>query len=292
MQSMTGYGRATAERDGTRVTVQIAAVNSKKQAEIRCSMPRELGGIEPFVRQELQARIERGSLNVNLAYELGPDWRGRAVSLDLDVAGHVLAELREFAARHGLAADIRVGELLAVPGVTQQRSDLPDELLQELALAALGQAIDELNTMRRAEGLTLARDLRERCAAMQADVAAVAERADLAQIQHRDRLVERIAKLGIELATDDERLAREVAFCVDRSDITEEIVRLRSHLDQFVALLDEDGAVGRKLDFLGQEIGREIGTLGAKTADTAISERVIDFKVELGRVREQLLNVE
>ncbi len=292
MQSMTGYGRATAERDGTRVTVQIAAVNSKKQAEIRCSMPRELGGIEPFVRQELQARIERGSLNVNLAYELGPDWRGRAVSLDLDVAGHVLAELREFAARHGLAADIRVGELLAVPGVTQQRTDLPDELLQELALAALGQAIDELNAMRRAEGLTLARDLRERCAAMQADVAAVAERADLAQIQHRDRLIERIAKLGIELATDDERLAREVAFCVDRSDITEEIVRLRSHLDQFAALLGEDGAVGRKLDFLGQEIGREIGTLGAKTADTAISERVIDFKVELGRVREQLLNVE
>ncbi|MDX9978959.1 MAG: YicC/YloC family endoribonuclease [Lentisphaeria bacterium] len=292
MQSMTGYGRATAERDGTRVTVQIAAVNSKKQAEIRCSIPRELGGIEPFVRQELQARIERGSLNVNLAYELGPDWRGRAVSLDLDVAGHVLAELREFAVRHGLAADIRVGELLSVPGVTQQRSDLPDELLQELALAALGQAIDELNAMRRAEGVTLARDLRERCAAMQAAVAAVAERADLAQIQHRDRLVERIAKLGIELATDDERLAREVAFCVDRSDITEEIVRLRSHLDQFVALLDEDGAVGRKLDFLGQEIGREIGTLGAKTADTAISERVIDFKVELGRVREQLLNVE
>ncbi len=292
MRSMTGYGRGTAERDGTRVTVQIAAVNSKKQAEIRCSIPRELGGIEPFVRQELQARIERGSLNVNLAYELGPDWRGRAVSLDLDVAGHVLAELREFAARHGLAADIRVGELLAVPGVTQQRSDLPDELLQELALAALGQAIDELNTMRRAEGVTLARDLRERCAAMQTAVAAVAERADLAQIQHRDRLVERIAKLGIELAADDERLAREVAFCVDRSDITEELVRLRSHLDQFAALLDEDGAVGRKLDFLGQEIGREIGTLGAKTADTAISERVIDFKVELGRVREQLLNVE
>jgi len=292
MQSMTGYGRGTAERDGTRVTVQIAAVNSKKQAEIRCSIPRELGGIEPFIRQKLQARIERGSLNVNLAYELGPDWRGRAVSLDLDVAGHVLAELREFAARHSLSADIRVGELLAVPGVTQQRSDLPDELLQELALAALGQAIDELNIMRQAEGETLGRDLRERCTAMQAAVAAVAERADLAQGQHRDRLVERIAKLGIELATDDERLAREVAFCVDRSDITEELVRLRSHLEQFAALLGEEGAVGRKLDFLGQEIGREIGTLGAKTTDTAISERVIDFKVELGRVREQLLNVE
>lgn len=292
MHSMTGYGRGTAERNGTQVTVQIAAVNSKKQAEIRCSIPRELGGLEPFMRQELQARIERGSLNVNLGYELGPDWRGRAVSLDLEVAARVLAELREFTARHDLSPDIRVGELLAVPGVAQQRSDLPEDLLQELALAALGQAIDELHAMRRTEGKALARDLRERCAVMQAAVAAVAERAEQAQIQHRDRLVERIAKLGIELATDDERLAREVAFCVDRSDITEEIVRLRSHLGQFASLLDEDGAVGRKLDFIGQEMGREIGTLGAKTTDTDISERVIEFKVELGRVREQLLNVE
>ncbi len=292
MHSMTGYGRGLAERDGTRVVLQIAAVNSKKQAEIRCSMPRELGALEPFVRRELQERIERGSLNVNVSYELGPDWRGRAVALDLDVAAHVLADLRAFAAREGLSADIRVGELLAVPGVTQQRNDFPDELLQELALAALGQAIDELHAMRKAEGEVLARDLKERCAVMRVAVAAIAERAGLAQIQHRDRLIERIAKLGIELGADDERLAREVAFCVDRSDITEEIVRLGSHLDQFVSLLDLDEAVGRKLDFLGQEIGREISTLGAKTTDTAISERVIEFKVELGKVREQLLNVE
>ena len=292
MHSMTGYGRGMAEREGTRVAVQIAAVNSKKQAEIRFSIPRELGGLEPFVRKQLKERVERGSLNVGLSYELGPEWRGRSVVLDLEVASHVLAELREFARREHLAIDIRVGELVAVPGVVQHQNELPDDLLRELAQEAITKAVDELDVMRDAEGAALAADLKGRCAKLQGLAAEVAARADLAQTQHHDRLRERIAKLGLELATDDERLAREVAFHVDRSDVTEELVRLRSHFEQFTALLEQAGAVGRKLDFIAQEMSREIGTLGAKTIDSEISTQVIDFKVELGRIREQVLNVE
>ena len=292
MHSMTGYGRGMAEREGTRVAVQIAAVNSKKQAEIRFSIPRELGGLEPFVRKQLKERVERGSLNVGLSYELGPEWRGRSVVLDLEVASHVLAELREFARREHLAIDIRVGELVAVPGVVQHQNELPDDLLRELAQEAITKAVDELDVMREAEGAALAADLKGRCAKLQGLAAEVAARADLAQAQHHDRLRERIAKLGLELATDDERLAREVAFHVDRSDVTEELVRLRSHFEQFTALLEQAGAVGRKLDFIAQEMSREIGTLGAKTIDSEISTQVIDFKVELGRIREQVLNVE
>jgi len=292
MHSMTGYGRGMAEREGTRVAVQIAAVNSKKQAEIRFSIPRELGGLEPFVRKQLKERVERGSLNVGLSYELGPEWRGRSVVLDLEVASHVLAELREFARREHLAIDIRVGELVAVPGVVQHQNELPDDLLRELAQEAITKAVDELDVMREAEGAALAADLKGRCAKLQGLAAEVAARADLAQTQHHDRLRERIAKLGLELATDDERLAREVAFHVDRSDVTEELVRLRSHFEQFTALLEQAGAVGRKLDFIAQEMSREIGTLGAKTIDSEISTQVIDFKVELGRIREQVLNVE
>ena len=292
MHSMTGYGRGMAEREGTRVAVQIAAVNSKKQAEIRFSIPRELGGLEPFVRKQLKERVERGSLNVGLSYELGPEWRGRSVVLDLEVASHVLAELREFARREHLAIDIRVGELVAVPGVVQHQNELPDDLLRELAQEAITKAVDELDVMRDAEGAALAADLKGRCATLQGLAAEVAARADLAQTQHHDRLRERIAKLGLELATDDERLAREVAFHVDRSDVTEELVRLRSHFEQFTALLEQAGAVGRKLDFIAQEMSREIGTLGAKTIDSEISTQVIDFKVELGRIREQVLNVE
>jgi len=292
MYSMTGYGRGMAEREGTRVVVQIAAVNSKKQAEIRCSIPRELGGLEPFVRKQLRERVERGSLNVGLSYELGPEWRGRSVMLDLEVASHVLVELREFARREHLATDIRVGELVAVPGVIQHRSELPDDLLRELAQEAVTKAVDELDVMRETEGAALAADLRGRCTKLQGLATEVASRADLAQTQHRDRLRERIAKLGLELATDDERLAREVAFHVDRSDVTEELVRLRSHFGQFATLLEQAGAVGRKLDFIAQEMSREIGTLGAKTIDSEISAQVIDFKVELGRIREQVLNVE
>jgi uncharacterized protein (TIGR00255 family) len=267
-------------------------VNSKKQAEIRCSIPRELGGMEPFLRKHLQKRVDRGSLNVSLSYELGADWRGRAVALDLDVAKRVLAQLRQFAREEDLAEEIRVGELVAVPGVVQHQSELPDKLLQELALTALDQAVDELYDMRATEGQALGEDLKARCATMQAAVEIISERADLAQLQHRDRLLERIAKLGIEMAEDDERLAREVAFCVDRSDITEEIVRLRSHLEQFADLLAEDGPVGRKLDFIAQEMNREVSTLGSKTVDATISEKVIECKVELGRIREQVLNVE
>ncbi|MBT3289187.1 MAG: YicC family protein [Victivallales bacterium] len=292
MHSMTGYGRGMAEREGTRVAVQIAAVNSKKQAEIRFSIPRELGGLEPFVRKQLKERVERGSLNVGLSYELGPEWRGRSVVLDLEVASHVLAELREFARREHLAIDIRVGELVAVPGVVQHQNELPDDLLRELAQEAITKAVDELDVMREAEGAALAADLKGRCAKLQGLAAEVAARADLAQTQHHDRLRERIAKLGLELATDDERLAREVAFHVDRSDVTEELVRLRSHFEQFTVLLEQAGAVGRKLDFIAQEMSREIGTLGAKTIDSEISTQVIDFKVELGRIREQVLNVE
>ena len=294
MKSMTGFGAATAVREGTRVTVELSAVNSKKSAELRFMVPREISTtIESVLRPVIQKKVARGSLTVVVRYELGAALRLQQVVINEDAMLAVIAHMRELAAKTGLSPDIRLGELLAVPGVIHENADLPGDLLGGLALEAFESAWKQFESMQVEEGKALAVDLTarlDRLEALRRDMAASADQALLALHQ---KLRDRIRLLGLELGINDERLAKEVAFCAERADVNEELVRLESHLAQFRGLLESsDQAVGRQLEFLCQEIGREVNTLGAKAADTTLSRLALDCRAELDRFSEQVKNVE
>ncbi|NMA45155.1 MAG: YicC family protein [Lentisphaerae bacterium] len=292
MKSMTGYGRATASADGNQVTVEVSAVNSRKQVDMRFAIPRELGMLEPVLRQQIQERLSRGSLQVALSYVLNPAARKEMAQIDMDVACHIADNLREVAQKTGIAGEVTLQDILLVPGVVVEATSSPYEPLKELAVAALKDALAALDDMRSREGAKLQEDLLVRRQTMIELVDKIAARGDEALILQKQRLRERIAVLGVELTLDDERLTKELAFFAERADITEEIVRLRSHLDQYGELLVSDSDPGRNLDFLGQEMNREVNTLAAKTADLSISNWALALKAELARIREQIMNIE
>lgn len=292
MRSMTGYGRGTCESDGNLVCVELFAVNSRKQVEMRFAIPRELGMLEPQLRQQVQQRLSRGSLNVAVTYQLNPKSNSQLASIDLDAATRAVEMLREISQRNSLSSEPTITDILQIPGVLISNDSSPYEPLLKLAETALAHALDELDAMRIKEGLALQQDLLQRGRIMSELVDKIIARADEAVQQQKIRLRERIAKLDMELSLDDERLARELVFYAERADIAEETVRLQSHLAQYQELLHSHDDPGRNLDFLGQEMNRETNTLSAKTADLEISSLALALKTELGRVREQIMNIE
>ena len=292
MRSMTGYGRGTCEAEGNLVCVELFAVNSRKQVEMRFAIPRELGMLEPQLRQQVQQRLSRGSLNVAVTYQLNPKSNSQLASIDLDAACRAVEMLREINRRSGLSGEPAIADVLQIPGVLISNDSSPYEPLLKLAETALARALDELDAMRLKEGLALQQDLLQRGRIMAKLLEQIIARADEALRQQKIRLRERIAKLDMELSLDDERLARELVFYAERADITEETVRLQSHLEQYQELLNSHDDPGRNLDFLGQEMNRETNTLSAKTADLEISALALALKTELGRVREQIMNIE
>jgi uncharacterized protein (TIGR00255 family) len=292
MNSMTGFGRGLAEQGGNSVVVEVAAVNSRKQTDIRIIMPRELSALEPLLKQRVLERVSRGTFAVTVQYTLAPEQRAASLGIDATYAAEVARRLREVAVAAGIEPHLTLADLLLVPGVLRDAAAVPGDAVRDLVVEALDEALDGTRNMQRVEGEKLRHDLENRLAAIRDRVQSMAVRADEALLQQQKRLRERIALLGVELPLDDERLAREVAFYAEKSDITEEVVRLGSHLDQFIDLLDQDRDVGRELEFLCQEMNREATTIGSKTTETGIAELVISLKAELARIREQALNIE
>jgi len=289
---MTGYGRGTAEADGNLVSVELSAVNSRKQVEMRFAIPRELGMLEPPLRQQAQQKLSRGSLNIAVTYQLSQENNSQLSCIDLEAACRAVEMLREIGRRSGLQNEPSIADVLQIPGVLNTTGSLPYKPLQQLAETALGRALEGLDAMRLKEGQVLQQDLQQRGQVMSGLVERIVARRDEAVQQQKLRLQERIAKLGLELSLDDERLAKELVFYAERADITEETVRLQSHLVQYQDLLNSPDDPGRNLDFLGQEMNREVSTLAAKTADQEISALALSLKTELGRIREQIMNIE
>lgn len=294
MKSMTGYGRCQREQDGCSVTVEISSVNSRKQIEMRFSIPRELGMLEPEFRRLVQQQLSRGTFQVAVTYQLAPEMRCAGDVLDVALLRHYINELRTL----GRAAGLREAEptwrdLLQLPGVVNEGAEQAHfSALRELAILAFQGALTDLEQSRVREGLRLRDDLLARGETIRGLVEQIAARENEAQLLQKQRLQERLANLGLNLPLDDEKLSREVIFYVERADITEETVRLRTHLERYAALLNSDGDPGRDLDFLGQEMGREANTLSAKTADLTIADAALRLKTELGRIREQIMNIE
>jgi uncharacterized protein (TIGR00255 family) len=293
MKSMTGYGRGEAARGGFKVTVEISSLN-RKQSELLLNLPRELEPLEARARDLIHRHVARGRVQVRVALHAADEaWR-RRVHLNQPLARTYAEALGRLARDLHLDGAVTLDTLLRVPGVIRTEDPEADaEALAPLLEAALAKALAALLRTRQTEGAHLARDLAGRIRTMRRLVAGIRRRVPRVMRDYRQRLLERIRAAGLaDVRAEDERVVREVVFFADRADISEELSRLESHFAQFDQALRAREPVGRLLDFLAQEMGREINTLGAKAADAAISRAVVRLKTELEKFREQVQNVE
>jgi uncharacterized protein (TIGR00255 family) len=284
---MTGYGRGVAEQDGRRATVEVRSVNHRfLDLKLRgMAMPPAL---EEQLSARVRASIERGAVTVSVHVAAPPG--EAAARVDPAAAQRTYEMLAELAARLGIGGpDLAL--VLAQPGVVVP-AEAPGDEPDPRVLTALDAALAQLDRMRSTEGQALAAELTARLDELTALRASIAGLAAAIPAQIARRLAERVRRLLDEAQPDPGRLAQEVALLADRADVTEELVRLASHLDQARGLLAAPGAAGRRLDFLVQEIGRELNTIGSKSAAAEISLAVVDAKAVLEKVREQAQNVE
>jgi len=290
MKSMTGFGRAAAVLDGKELSVQIASVN-RRGIEIVVSLPDAWRELEAPIGERIRTVASRGRITVAIGVA-APPTRAEGLPDDASV-GRVLDHLAGLAARRGLpfAPD---AQLLwqVVAGLRGTQTLPPAETAGPAVVSTLDQALAGFAAMRASEGAALLRDLTERVAALRQLFAGIAERAALVPGLYRDILLRRLREAKLELDPGDERVLKEIALFADRSDISEEITRARSHLDQLDALLQAEGEIGRKAEFILQELGREVNTSGSKANDLPIAKLVIEAKNELERMREQMANVE
>ncbi len=286
---MTGYGRATATLGNQTLTVQINSVN-RRGLDLTLKLPDEWQTFEAAVGDAVRGVARRGKVHV--AVEV----TGKsAASSDWDLAAvtETLKQLAKLAKVRGVRFE-PTGELLwQIASAQRTGTKLPaDEATAKTLFKTLNAALRGFAAMRAKEGEALLVDFLGRLGKLHAAVEAIAQRAPQVTAVYREQLLLRLRLAGLELDVRDERVLKEVALFADRCDVTEEITRLRSHFNQFKDLLRSDGEVGRKSEFILQELGREIHTIGSKANDLAIAQQVIEFKNELERVREQIANVE
>ncbi|HEY5707650.1 MAG TPA: YicC/YloC family endoribonuclease [Terrimicrobiaceae bacterium] len=288
MKSMTGHGRGTAPAKGLRVIAECFSVN-RRQGEVALAVSRELAWIEPRVREEVLKRISRGKVQVSLAVERSS--RAQPAFIDRRRAAEFLSEARSLQKELNLGGAISLETILAAPGVLRT-DELSGRELWPLVSRALGMALDGLLAMRVREGAYLKKELARGVTGMTTLVRRVRVLASRVPKRQREILLRRLQSARLPADVLDPRIVTEIAIFAERCDITEELARLESHLAQFREHLERDDPVGRTLEFLAQEMGREWNTAGAKANDAKISLLVVEAKAKLDRVREQLANVE
>jgi uncharacterized protein (TIGR00255 family) len=288
---MTGFGRCTVQRDGRKITVELKSVNHRN-LDLAIRLYRTVSFLEEGIRAALSARLVRGHIDVYLNYINERDDH-KQVTADIPLARAYAAAIRELSATLGARGGLKVDTLAGLPDVLRvTEADEDEEALRALAAEALEGALTELIEMRRREGERLREDLTERLDLMERLAAQAAQRAPDVVTDYRDRLKARIAELLASAQVDEPRLATEVALFADKASIDEELVRLMSHIGQARALLDACEPVGRKLDFLVQELNREVNTLCAKANDIDIINIGLSLKNEIEKIREQVQNIE
>ena len=291
---MTGYGQASAECAGLRVTAELRSVNNR-HADVRLRVPAELAAQESELRREILRRIRRGRVELSLVLERTAELPLR-IALNRPLVEAVAAATEELRERFGVNGRLDLATLLAVPGMLESKSGPGPwgEEQQAAVRSALDNALQALDRERQREGENLRRDLLQRVGSMERLADTVSERARQLPSLLRQKLLDRLEVLAAGVELDPARVAQEAAFLADRSDVTEEVVRLRGHLAQVRSLLAQpDGEpVGRRLDFLLQEIHRETNTINGKSVDLELSEGALQLKVEADKVREQIQNLE
>ena len=290
MKSMTGFGNSEyIDDNGFSIKVDIVSYN-KKQLDIRVILPKELMAFEHIVRKEVIKEINRGSISVRICINPTAKAALNSVNLDLNIVEAYHQKIEELK-KLGISGELDINTLLNLPGVICE-PDIEHLLSVDILKKVIVEALNKLIAMRKEEGKALKVDIQNRIINLKKLVDLIEPKSKTIPIQQHKRLTENLKNAGLEIEVNDERVLKEIIVFTDRYDISEEITRLRSHFNQFLGLLKKNTPIGRSMEFLIQEIQREINTLGNKAAHTEISPNVVLFKTELEKIREQVHNVE
>jgi len=288
---MTGFGRAEVEEDGRKLTVELKTVNHRF-LDINIRIPRTLGFAEELIRKSIKGRLSRGRVDVFVNFStLESD--AKTATADLGLMRSYLEAARHAASETGIQDDLQLSHMIRIPDmIVIQEASEDEERLSRIVQKASLQAIESLEGMRLREGESLKLNLLECLIALEDIRSRVDERKDEVVSEYAVKLRQRISELIANTEIDEARFNTEVALMADRADVTEEIVRLGTHINEFRKVLGEKNAVGRKLDFMVQEMNREMNTIGSKSQDYDITAAVIEGKSIIEKIREQVQNIE
>lgn len=291
IRSMTGYGRDQQLLHGRSITVEIRSVNHR-YFEFSCRAPRGCAFLEDRLKRSLQSAISRGKVEVSLTLQT-IESRHTSVAVDHALAGQYLTALRALGEEYSLPDDLTLSSVARLPDVfTLCRDEEDEEELAADVLQVLQNALDRFVAMREVEGERLRADVLSRVVTMEEHLSFVEERSPQTVMEYRARLTAKLTELLNGAVPDEARILTEAAIVADRLAVDEETVRLRSHFAQLRRIMESTEPVGRKLDFLVQEMNRETNTIGSKCSDTAIAGHVVEMKSEIEKIREQIQNIE
>ena len=292
---MTGFGRSEVSDkiNGINFSVEISTVN-RKQLEIRSNLPREMTSYEPLVRKLVTAKLKRGAVNVRVENSYDTTAASKSISINEDVANAYVEKAQALQQHLRLSGALTINELLNLPGVIEPQSlDLEQDETKQYFKEAINKALDNLVKMRSEEGKTLYTDLLERINTLENIVKTIEPLTVDIPKELKAKLLQKLKDADLNIDINDDRVLRELVIYSDKTDVSEELTRLYSHFIQFKKIMDKsDEAIGRSLDFMTQELLREITTLGNKANGTTTSPLVVQFKTELEKIREQVQNVE
>ncbi len=290
VKSMTGFGRSQVQQNGYDISCELKTVNHR-YFDIHTRMPRRYLFLEEKIKEELKKTLQRGRIEISINIEKTGDM-ARNIKVDKGLAIAYHDSLKDLAEHLNIASEFRVIDVFRLPDVFNLIDDQEDpDIIWTALQIALDEALQSLVEMRSKEGANLARDIAQRNAYILTEVEKLEQRSPLVAREYQERLHKRIAEMTNNMA-DEGRVIQEAAIFADKASITEEIVRLKSHIGHLRDLLDSGQSVGRKLDFLVQEMFREINTVASKANDIEMSQIVVDVKAELEKIREQIQNIE
>lgn len=290
IKSMTGFGRATHEVDGRTYTVEIKSVNHKYN-DINIRLPRFLNSVEDELRKQIQASISRGKVDVFINFENYSD-KGFNIRINKNLAKEYLTELKSLAEETGVLYELSVIDVSKLPDILKMEEDGDEELIAGELKIALAEALKNFVDMRTKEGQKLSEDMKKRIDWIEVKVSEIAKFSSTLVEEYIEKLEARVKELMKTDVVDETRLAQEIVIYSDKCSIEEELTRLRSHISQFNELLKGSSPIGKKFDFLVQEMNREVNTIGSKANCLEITNRVIDIKTEIENIREQIQNIE
>ena len=290
IKSMTGFGRGKYENEGRTYTIEIKAVNHK-YSDISIKMPRFFNSLEDAIRKKISSVISRGKIDVYITFE-NYSAKGTNIRLNKELAKTYIDELKALAEETGIQNNINVMELAKFPEVLKLDEDSQEEIIGKELNIALEEALEKFIQMKEIEGAKLVEDIEKRIENVQTKVEEISNYSSNLIQEYIVRLEARVKELLHTDIVDENRLAQEIVIYSDKCSIEEELTRLRSHIAQFKRLLKETSPIGKKFDFLVQEMNRETNTIGSKANCLEITNRVIDIKTELENIREQIQNIE
>ncbi|MEA2012494.1 MAG: YicC/YloC family endoribonuclease [Verrucomicrobiota bacterium] len=291
MISLTGFGRAEMRESGITIIVEIKSYN-RKGLEVSCSLPDQLNFFDISLQKLIKEKIFRGKVYLTGKVHLDDDKIALKYRVNQSVMERYILELKKVASKTKIKNEISLGDLVGLPDVIQEKSSFDNEEISELMEKTTVKALVELCDMRETEGEELKKDLGKRILKLEDCLSFIDSESEIVPLRYKEKLIKRINALNQNIDENNEILQREIAIFADRCDITEEITRIKSHIKQIKNSMHLKEPIGRKIDFIIQELSREINTICSKGSDSEISNSAVEFKTELEKIREQIQNVE